>query len=71
MSSRTIHKALFESAALMGASALQVYLLRRLFERKLTVQNEFWMLEQNHLIEDGHYLVAWLFYLGKWACFAH
>ncbi|KAF9666546.1 hypothetical protein SADUNF_Sadunf16G0240200 [Salix dunnii] len=35
MSRRTIHKALFESAALVGASILQVYLLRRLFERKL------------------------------------
>ncbi|XP_072972809.1 transmembrane emp24 domain-containing protein p24beta2-like [Typha angustifolia] len=35
MSSRAIHKALFESAALIGASILQVYLLRRLFERKL------------------------------------
>ncbi|KAK2378303.1 transmembrane emp24 domain-containing protein p24beta2 [Trifolium repens] len=35
MSRRAIHKAIFESAALIGASALQVYLLRRLFERKL------------------------------------
>jgi len=35
MSSRAIHKALLESAALIGASTLQVYLLRRLFERKL------------------------------------
>lgn len=35
MSRRAVHKALFESAALIGASALQVYLLRRLFERKL------------------------------------
>ncbi|PKA55254.1 Transmembrane emp24 domain-containing protein p24beta2 [Apostasia shenzhenica] len=35
MSRRAIHKALFESAALIGASVLQVYLLRRLFERKL------------------------------------
>ncbi|MQL71900.1 hypothetical protein Taro_004217 [Colocasia esculenta] len=35
MSKRTVHKALFESAALVGASVLQVYLLRRLFERKL------------------------------------
>ncbi|XP_027341176.1 transmembrane emp24 domain-containing protein p24beta2-like [Abrus precatorius] len=35
MSSRAIHKAILESAALIGASALQVYLLRRLFERKL------------------------------------
>ncbi|XP_078437891.1 emp24/gp25L/p24 family/GOLD family protein [Wolffia australiana] len=35
MNRRTIHKALFESAALIGASVLQVYLLRRLFERKL------------------------------------
>jgi len=34
MSSRAIHKALLESMTLMGASALQVYLLRRLFERK-------------------------------------
>ncbi|XP_042459403.1 transmembrane emp24 domain-containing protein p24beta2-like [Zingiber officinale] len=35
MSRRAIHKALIESAALIGASVLQVYLLRRLFERKL------------------------------------
>ncbi|KAG0489869.1 hypothetical protein HPP92_006732 [Vanilla planifolia] len=35
MSRRAVHKALFESAALIGASILQVYLLRRLFERKL------------------------------------
>ncbi|XP_010252793.1 PREDICTED: transmembrane emp24 domain-containing protein p24beta2 [Nelumbo nucifera] len=35
MSRRAIHKAVFESAALIGASVLQVYLLRRLFERKL------------------------------------
>ncbi|XP_010243958.1 PREDICTED: transmembrane emp24 domain-containing protein p24beta2-like [Nelumbo nucifera] len=35
MSRRAIHKAMFESAALIGASVLQVYLLRRLFERKL------------------------------------
>ncbi|XP_042520926.1 transmembrane emp24 domain-containing protein p24beta2-like [Macadamia integrifolia] len=35
MSRRAIHKAMFESAALIGASVLQIYLLRRLFERKL------------------------------------
>lgn len=35
MSRRVLHKALWESAALIGASVLQVYLLRRLFERKL------------------------------------
>lgn len=35
MSRRTMHKAFFESAALIGASVLQVYLLKRLFERKL------------------------------------
>ncbi|KAG9143221.1 hypothetical protein Leryth_010146 [Lithospermum erythrorhizon] len=35
MSKRAIHKAFFESAALIGASVLQVFLLRRLFERKL------------------------------------
>ncbi|KAE8792329.1 Transmembrane emp24 domain-containing protein 7 [Hordeum vulgare] len=35
MSKRAIHKALLESAALIAASAVQVYLLRRLFERKL------------------------------------
>ncbi|KAH8518940.1 hypothetical protein Peur_037998 [Populus x canadensis] len=35
MSRRTIHKAFLESAALVAASILQVYLLRRLFERKL------------------------------------
>ncbi|XP_078444009.1 transmembrane emp24 domain-containing protein p24beta2-like [Wolffia australiana] len=32
---RAVAKALFESAALVGASSLQVYLLRRLFLRKL------------------------------------
>ncbi|KAL0353500.1 UNVERIFIED_CONTAM: Cellulose synthase-like protein E6 [Sesamum angustifolium] len=35
MSRGAIHKALFESAALILASGLQVYILRRLFERKL------------------------------------
>ncbi|KAI8010126.1 Transmembrane emp24 domain-containing protein p24beta2 [Camellia lanceoleosa] len=35
MGRRAIHKALWESAALIGASVLQVYLLRRLFDRKL------------------------------------
>ncbi|XP_017972812.1 PREDICTED: transmembrane emp24 domain-containing protein p24beta2 [Theobroma cacao] len=35
MGRRAIHKAMLESAALIGASTLQVYLLRRLFERKL------------------------------------
>lgn len=35
MSKRAMHKAMFESAALIGASVLQVYLLQRLFERKL------------------------------------
>jgi hypothetical protein len=35
MSRRAIHKAMFESAALIGASILQVYLLKRLFERKV------------------------------------
>ncbi|XP_059662385.1 transmembrane emp24 domain-containing protein p24beta2-like [Cornus florida] len=35
MSRTAVQKALFESAALIGASVLQVYLLRRLFERKL------------------------------------
>ncbi|KAK6934620.1 GOLD domain [Dillenia turbinata] len=35
MSKRAIHKAAYESAALIGASILQVYVLRRLFERKL------------------------------------
>ncbi|OVA20114.1 GOLD [Macleaya cordata] len=35
MSRRAIHKAMLESVALVGASVLQVYLLRRLFERKL------------------------------------
>ncbi|KAK6919202.1 GOLD domain [Dillenia turbinata] len=35
MSRRALHKAMFESVALIGASALQVYLLQRLFERKL------------------------------------
>ncbi|XP_059662862.1 transmembrane emp24 domain-containing protein p24beta2-like [Cornus florida] len=35
MSQRAIHKAMCESAVLIGASVLQVYLLKRLFERKL------------------------------------
>ncbi|XP_038996987.1 transmembrane emp24 domain-containing protein p24beta2-like isoform X2 [Hibiscus syriacus] len=35
MSKKALHKALYESAALIGASVLQVYLLRRLFEKKL------------------------------------
>ncbi|KAI3702677.1 hypothetical protein L6452_28426 [Arctium lappa] len=35
MSQRALHKAIIESAALVGASILQVYLLQRLFERKL------------------------------------
>ncbi|CAA2978868.1 transmembrane emp24 domain-containing p24beta2-like [Olea europaea subsp. europaea] len=35
MSRRAIHKAIYESIALIGASVLQVYILRRLFERKL------------------------------------
>ncbi|XP_057428903.1 transmembrane emp24 domain-containing protein p24beta2-like [Lotus japonicus] len=35
MSSRAIHKAILESAALIGTSILQVHLLHRLFERKL------------------------------------
>lgn len=35
MGRRAIHKAMFEAAALIGASILQVYLLKRLFERKL------------------------------------
>lgn len=35
MGKRAIYKAIFESAALVGASGLQVYLLRRLFHRRL------------------------------------
>ncbi|TVU04907.1 hypothetical protein EJB05_48051, partial [Eragrostis curvula] len=35
MSRRAVHKALLESLALIAASVIQVYLLRRLFERKL------------------------------------
>ncbi|KMT12990.1 hypothetical protein BVRB_4g090670 [Beta vulgaris subsp. vulgaris] len=35
MSKRAIHKAVMESLALVGASVLQIYLLRRLFEKKL------------------------------------
>ncbi|XP_024976290.1 transmembrane emp24 domain-containing protein p24beta2-like [Cynara cardunculus var. scolymus] len=35
MSKRAMHKAIFESTALVGASILQVYLLKRLFKRKL------------------------------------
>ncbi|KAH7544538.1 hypothetical protein ACOSP7_030108 [Xanthoceras sorbifolium] len=37
MSQRAVYKAFWESAALVGASVLQVYLLRRLFERKLGI----------------------------------
>ncbi|XP_056162251.1 transmembrane emp24 domain-containing protein p24beta2-like [Syzygium oleosum] len=37
MSRRAVHKAFFESAALIGASVLQVYLLCRFFERKLDI----------------------------------
>ncbi|KAI4389704.1 hypothetical protein MLD38_001904 [Melastoma candidum] len=37
MSRRAVQKAFFESAALIGASVLQVYLLRRLFDRKLGI----------------------------------
>ncbi|XP_027062803.1 transmembrane emp24 domain-containing protein p24beta2-like [Coffea arabica] len=35
MSKKAVHKALLESIALIGTSVLQVYLLQRLFERKL------------------------------------
>lgn len=35
MGRRAIHKAVFESMALVGVSVLQVYLLQRLFDRKL------------------------------------
>lgn len=35
MGRRAVHKAMFESVALVGASLLQIYLLQRLFERKL------------------------------------
>ncbi|KAL1555426.1 transmembrane emp24 domain-containing protein p24beta2-like isoform X1 [Salvia divinorum] len=35
MSQRAVYKAIFESLALIGASSLQVFLLQRLFERKL------------------------------------
>ncbi|EYU42779.1 hypothetical protein ABFS82_13G005100 [Erythranthe guttata] len=35
MSQRAIYKAIFESLALVGVSSLQVYLLQRLFDRKL------------------------------------
>ncbi|KAI4305612.1 hypothetical protein L6164_028968 [Bauhinia variegata] len=35
MSRRAVHKAILESLALVGASGLQVYLLQRLFNRKL------------------------------------
>ncbi|CAL0307310.1 unnamed protein product [Lupinus luteus] len=37
MSKRAVHKAIFESVALIGASALQVYLLQRLFAKKLGI----------------------------------
>ncbi|KAE8726127.1 Transmembrane emp24 domain-containing protein p24beta2 [Hibiscus syriacus] len=32
---RALHKAMFESAALIAASVLQVFLLKRMFKRKL------------------------------------
>ncbi|KAI5072447.1 hypothetical protein GOP47_0012553 [Adiantum capillus-veneris] len=35
LSRRLVYRALFEAAALIGASVLQVYLLRRLFNKKL------------------------------------
>ncbi|KAG8087841.1 hypothetical protein GUJ93_ZPchr0010g10077 [Zizania palustris] len=35
VSRRAVHKALFESAAMIAASVIQVYLMHRLFERKL------------------------------------
>ncbi|KAH6780996.1 emp24/gp25L/p24 family/GOLD family protein [Perilla frutescens var. hirtella] len=35
MSNRAVYKAIFESLALIGASSVQVFLLQRLFERKL------------------------------------
>ncbi|OEL24665.1 Transmembrane emp24 domain-containing protein p24beta2 [Dichanthelium oligosanthes] len=35
MSRRAVHKALFESAGLVAASVVQVFLMHRLFERKL------------------------------------
>ena len=35
MSRRAVHKALIESAGLVAASVVQVYLMRRLFERRL------------------------------------
>ncbi|XP_047336572.1 transmembrane emp24 domain-containing protein p24beta2-like [Impatiens glandulifera] len=37
MSKGTIYKACFESVALVGASALQAYLLKRLFDRKMVL----------------------------------
>ncbi|EEF30176.1 transmembrane emp24 domain-containing protein p24beta2 [Ricinus communis] len=37
MSRRALHKAMLESAALVGASVLQMYLMRRLFDRKLGI----------------------------------
>lgn len=36
MTKRVIHKAMIESFALVAASVLQVYLLRRLFDGKLS-----------------------------------
>ncbi|KAL9259875.1 Transmembrane emp24 domain-containing protein [Drosera capensis] len=37
MSKRAIHKALVESSALVAASVLQIYFMKRMFERKLSV----------------------------------
>ena len=37
MGKKVMHKAMYESLALIAASVLQVYLLRRLFDRKLGI----------------------------------
>ncbi|KAI6703978.1 hypothetical protein NL676_013114 [Syzygium grande] len=41
MSRRAVHKAFFESAALIGANVPQVYFLCRLFERKLSISGVY------------------------------
>lgn len=64
MSRRAIHKAFFESAGLVGASVLQVYLLRRLFERKLGMSRVWpcyshpWDFALNYPIVEFYTLLA-------------
>ncbi|CAL5393653.1 unnamed protein product [Camellia sinensis] len=51
MSRRALHKAMIESVALVGASVLQVYLMQRLFERKLSTSRSNFVHTPNKLRE--------------------